>query len=1655
MEHQKQMKPAYILLTSWGLWASSGFLSGQTYTPQRGVVPNGFYELSQIETIDAVGGSVTLQIPITSFPPGRAGSGFELSLTYNSAIYALTPLNQAGNNFELVDPISTSDPYDESGWHYNYQYNIVYNTITLPSSTLPCEPGTASLTLVMPDGSSRPLNSTLSSYEGGGIYQVGCSEPALSGTFYTSDGTYIAVNIDGNFEWTIFFPDGRTVNHNQSTGVETISDHNGNKITVTGSGTSTILSDDLGRTITIATSVSGTTTVDTITQAGYNNQQLPWTVTWPQLSTPANYQCINGDTDTAQYCPFASEAPVQSINLPDGLSYQFQYYTTQANFAQMSQITLPTGAYVNYGYSSYLPFTDQTPGFIASKSLNWTDQNFGNAPRTESSTYSFTPTSSTFASPDGGTTTHYFYQASTAGISPYLGLVYKVVQPNGSVVEKIWSQNLPYGSASYYPGNPYVQTELDSVGTSSGPTSAMAKSYTLDRNGNATQITESDWFPYGNISHQTNTYSDPVNGYVSGYSGANVLRTTVNTYINGAQAATSTGYATSDPNGYWNLLTPQLLRLPCTTTVGPAITQYAYDGQTSVNCSPSSGQITKGNPVQIQRWDSAASLYRTTTNAYDTLGNGNLVSTQNPRGFTTDLTYDSNNLYVIQKNVAVEDTTNTRKFTYNHDLYTGVLTSQTDSDHSITTNYGYDEYARLTSVQEGGVRSMYYVYNDSARTITEKSDRNCYGDSNGATCAGLPAGTPTGALMKVTSYDPLGRIAETQDWAGNLIQNDTYVGSVSVSGTCPETSTGNYQLASNPSPNPQSDSSLTMGWTRTRLDTLGRVVEVKHYSGSALPTPFAPTGSTPNCNITGIATYAYNANATTYADEASNSWVRSTNGLGQLTTVTENGISATTTYGYDALDDLISVTPAAGTGRSLVYTSLKQLQSATNPETGTISYTYDANGNLLTKTDGRSIVTTYCYNTQTTSNLSTVCYNGLDQLLGKSYSDSTSDNPTPWVRYTYNKQWLTQVAAGNNSYSYDYDTIGRVNGGIQTTNGTSYAFSNMAYLPYLGLQTIQYPNSSRMITTAFDPGGRPASLSGQIGSNAATTYVSGTTFQNDGAINTRTFGNSMLVQTQQDNSRLQPTSIQFGNLLTLGYGYSATQNNGNVTSQTIARNNNAGASIGNWTTNYGYDAVNRVTGASEVVTGTTTPLTWSEAYNYTVTGNRSLTSDPSGLPTPSSEVPIGTGSAYTASNQISGWYYDGAGNITGIPATSGTNVRVPCAANVPSGGMLRVACYDAENRMTSVTDSNGNTSTYVYDGDGRRVQKTVPSTGTTVFVYDAMGNLAQEYGPPPIAGGTEYLFADMLGSTRLVTDNTGNTLRCYDYLPFGEEIEAGFGGRPSSSCFNAITYPTTPDILSEKFTSKERDAESGLDYFGARYFSSAQGRWTSPDWSEKPQPVPYADLTDPQTLNLYGYVRNNPLKQADLDGHADCGGETDKSWLFCLGNALGLNQTETQKADEARTFFELNPQYDANGSLIDPSKETNAQVIARFQDYNHQREAQLTLDAIASAPDRALDAYVNLVEPQRQVHILDGDATGGGHRAGTGLPGKSEFPASWSDQKILHDISDIATDPNARQVSDNGRVRVVEGTRDGLNIEVVVRNGQIITAYPTNVPRNP
>jgi RHS repeat-associated protein len=106
-------------------------------------------------------------------------------------------------------------------------------------------------------------------------------------------------------------------------------------------------------------------------------------------------------------------------------------------------------------------------------------------------------------------------------------------------------------------------------------------------------------------------------------------------------------------------------------------------------------------------------------------------------------------------------------------------------------------------------------------------------------------------------------------------------------------------------------------------------------------------------------------------------------------------------------------------------------------------------------------------------------------------------------------------------------------------------------------------------------------------------------------------------------------------------------------------------------------------------------------------------------------------------------------------------------------------------------------------------------------------------------------------------------------------------------------------VCASRYTGKERDAESGNDYFGARYYGSSMGRFMSPDWSAQEEPVPYAKLDDPQSLNLYAYVLNNPLSHFDADGHACRSGD----WGCNAWNNINQNWNQIHAiADKAVSF---------------------------------------------------------------------------------------------------------------------------------------------------------
>ena len=191
------------------------------------------------------------------------------------------------------------------------------------------------------------------------------------------------------------------------------------------------------------------------------------------------------------------------------------------------------------------------------------------------------------------------------------------------------------------------------------------------------------------------------------------------------------------------------------------------------------------------------------------------------------------------------------------------------------------------------------------------------------------------------------------------------------------------------------------------------------------------------------------------------------------------------------------------------------------------------------------------------------------------------------------------------------------------------------------------------------------------------------------------------------------------------------------------------------------------------------------------------------------------------------------------------------------------------------------TASYAYDANGQRVQKITPSA-TSSYLYDLAGREVVQYGPCSpcrdeiYAGGrhlatynnstTYFIHPDWLGTERARSSVSGALCETITSLPFGD------GQSTSGSC---------SDISPMHFTGKERDSESGLDNFGARYYSSSSGRFASPDWSPKPVSVPYADYANPQSLNLYAYVRNNPATGRDADGHCipNCTGAII-SWLI-------------------------------------------------------------------------------------------------------------------------------------------------------------------------------
>jgi RHS repeat-associated protein len=474
--------------------------------------------------------------------------------------------------------------------------------------------------------------------------------------------------------------------------------------------------------------------------------------------------------------------------------------------------------------------------------------------------------------------------------------------------------------------------------------------------------------------------------------------------------------------------------------------------------------------------------------------------------------------------------------------------------------------------------------------------------------------------------------------------------------------------------------------------------------------------------------------------------------------------------------------------------------------------------------------------------------------------------------------------------------MGRVTASSQATvgaNGATRPYTiNYGYDLAGNLISEVYP-SGRVVSMSYDTAGRISQVSGsKAGESNNSPYASQISYAPHGSVAGLRLGNNRWEYTLF-NKRLQPTEIGLGtaqngaNLFKLVYEYGAQSNNGNVQSQSIHV-----PGLQPLTQTYSYDELNRLASVTEIGGGNN----WSQTFAYDRFGNRAVTS---GYVAPGGTTPQSLSDFNPGTNRLTNRGYDSSGNVTNEAGYTYS--------------------YDPENHLLGYVytppSGSGSTGSYSYDGDGRRVKKTAGSVNS-IYVYDIAGRMVAEYADftDQTANSTSYLTTDALGSTRVVTDANGMVAARYDYHPYGEAIYS-FGGRDNVLENGIHTYGSDANALArQKFTQKERDTETGLDYFGARYYSSAAGRFTSVD------PGPQTP-SDPQSFNRYIYVQNNPLKFIDPNGEKLIllGDDADEI-VAILEKATGLDLDRDKTTGEVTIVGDKRNSNGTSQSLADKVK---------------------------------------------------------------------------------------------------------------------------------------
>ena len=1453
---------------------------------QLGIIPYQSYHGGDIDSINLSSGKINIRIPLISYPQrgGLLRESFFATTTANpSAVTSLPcqpdfcPLYGWRGGFG-VPGISEDQPPIAGSVSVGVVITGVQNYYWYGR-------------LLTPDGASHLVGQTGGPVRG--------TNPTPSGTSYrTLDGSGYSFGTDASGNWTTF--DASGIKYSGTTR----EDPNGNQITVS----SNSVTDTLGRNIPLPTN----TTASDSSSCPQGGTLLP--ISSATLWSPPG---LNGGTfqvklcyalisnnlpstvtilgNSAQVIGFRGSLSIlQSVVfLANNTAWTFEYNDqdgtmnngSPVNWGSLTKITMPTGGTISYGYGWGGSTADLGSRWVTSRTVNAND---GTGNHTWNYAYGVT----TVTDPLGNDTVHTFTGYGTGTYYETQTQYYQGSKSSNVLLKTIATQYL----SNVSPGAGGAASVFPSKITTTWP------------NGQVQQVTKSYDSGFSYVGNSANAYYGRVLNETDSDFGTNGAGAPLRTIATNYQFLQNSNYLT---NNMLNLVSN--VKVSDGNGNQRSYVYYNYDENAPIgsgvtkqhDATPPAGTY-RGNQTSVHRWLNGST--KATTNCNVSVSNGYLVSSK--------IYFDTGE---VQKSTDPCGYWTTYQYTATAPNYGAFLTTATNI-LTQSTNYGYDSNTGLlTSFQDPNLQTTTKHYDIMNRpTLISYPDGGstsyCYTDMGG--CSQTTANSVvitkaiTSSLSEISTlvFDGLGRLSQTQ-------LNSDPIGTTSTLTTYD--ALGRKSQVYNPtrcSPI-TTNCGTTWGYSTYNYDPVNRVTSVVEQDGSTISTSYAAFP------------------CTTVTDEAGKARQSCVDGLGRMTSVLEDPGSSPhlnyqTLYLYDALDNLTNVTQngsnsAYARTRTFTYDSLSQLGSAQNPESGTVSYTYDADGNPVTKTTplpnqtGSSTVTT------------TSTYDKLNRLVGKSYSDGT----TPWNTYAYDQtaNWTVTLkngvgrltgqftcpsgilgpacgttAASTTGTIFSYDAVGRAASTWQCTPSTCGTASFwLGYTYNLAGNLTSITNTGNALTYGpYDAADRLT----KITSSLNDSQHPGTLYSVDpsvgyypmGGLRKASLGNG-LTETLVFNNRLQPcrmnvnsTSSYFsyctdatpsGNILDLTFGYNAgSSDNGNVASW---------SAVGNqiFSRTYTYDPLNRLQSMSDSASGQAC-----KGLSWTIDAWSNMTAQ-----TTTAGTCYGFLAAVGTNNQLqTGFQYDAAGNML----FDGSHYY----------------SYDAENRILQV--DSGSTAGYVYDAKGSRIRKNAGSTWTE-YIYGPQGSVEREWngtsypvqyiyvGNRLIAeytnSTTEFVHTDQLGSTRLVTGVTQAVLDNMDYLPFGQQIAGA----------SASTH---------KFTGKERDSESGLDNFGARYYASSLGRFMTPDPMGGHQ-------EDPQTLNKYAYVRNNPTTLTDptgLDSYLQC----QQASSTCASQTVGRDKdgnaqtalvqgvTNSDKSFTATLIGNANP--DGSGGLVDKTTGTGA-----------------------------------------------------------------------------------------------------------------------------------